>query len=289
VASATATPKTDAPYTALVLAGSRTAKDAFAESQGQPRKALVPVAGIPMIVRVVRALAQATDVGDIHLRVDDLAPLRALPELRALEDGGRLVFGGCASSPTATVLRHLAETPPTGPLLIVAGDHALLERDMVEHFCRAARRTASDVVVAMVAARVVHARYPDVSRTWIQLRDGAWKGANMFALFSPAAAAAATVFGTVERYRKRPWRLVAALGPVTLARFALRRLDLAETLARASAVIGVRVASVEMPFAECAIDVDRVTDLALATRIAEARDRTPGTSRPSGVSPAVSV
>jgi hypothetical protein len=36
--------------------------------------------------------------------------------------------------------------------------------------------------------------------------------------------------------------------------------------------MGVRVASVEMPFPECAIDVDRPADLDLATRIVQARD-----------------
>ena len=118
-----------------------------------------------------------------------------------------------------------------------------------------------------VAARVVHARYPDSGRTWIRLRDGAYKGGNLFALFSPRAALATEFLRRIERFRKRPWRLVAALGPLTLTRFALGRLDLADALAAVSRVVGVRVDSVDMPFAECALDVDRPEDLALATRI----------------------
>lgn len=267
MASATGRRAEDAPFTALVLAGSRTRRDRFAEGQGQARKALVPVAGVPMLVRVVRAVAAAADVDRIHVRTDDAAALRALPELRTLEEQRRLAFGPCAASPATTVLRHLQETPPAGPLLVVAGDHALLTAAMLGHFCAAARRAASDVVVATVAARVVHARYPDCGRTWIHLRDGARKGGNLFALFSPRAASAATFFGRVERFRKRPWRLMAALGPLTLARFVLRRLDLAEALARASTVMGARLASVEMPFPECALDVDGPEDLVLAARI----------------------
>jgi GTP:adenosylcobinamide-phosphate guanylyltransferase len=261
-----------APYSALVLAGSRAARDPFAESQGQRRKALVPVAGVPMLVRVVRALLGAADVGSIHVRTDDPAALR-LPELHALEASGRLVFGGCAASPAATVLRHLEESPPAGPVLVVSGDHALLSTAMVDHFCRAARGAASEVVVATVAARVVHARYPDAGRTWIRLRDGAYKGGNLFALFSARAAPAAAFLRRVETFRKRPWRLVAALGPVALARFALRRLDLAEGLARVSRATGVTLAAVEMPFPECALDVDGPADLAVATRILDAAVR----------------
>lgn len=259
-------PRTNAPYTALVLAGSRTARDRFAESQGRTRKALVPVAGVPMLVRVVRALAAAPDVERIYVRGDDDA-MGALPELQALAAARRLTFGPCAESPTGTVLQHLDETPPRGPLLVVSGDHALLEVAMVDHFCAGARRAASDVVVATVTARIVHARYPDCGRTWIRLRDDAYKGGNLFALFSPRSALATVFLRRIERFRKRPWRLVAALGPLTLARYALRRLDLAGALAAVSRVCGVRVASVEMPFPECALDVDRVEDLALAARI----------------------
>jgi GTP:adenosylcobinamide-phosphate guanylyltransferase len=257
------------PYTAVVLAGSRSRRDAFAESQGRRRKALVPVAGVPMLVRVVRALAGADAVGRIHVRTDD-ETAAGLADLRVLMRAGRLVFGTCAESPAATVLRHLEEHPLTGPVLVVSGDHALLTSAMVDHFCLAARTQASEVVVATVAARVVHARYPDAGRTWIRLRDGAYKGANLFALFSSAAAPAAAFLRRVESFRKRPWRLVAALGPVALARFALGRLDLAEALARVSRATGVRLTAVEMPFPECALDVDGPDDLAVANRILEA-------------------
>ena len=254
-----------------MLAGSRTARDRFAESQGHTRKALVPVAGVPMLVRVVHALAGAREVERIHVRGDDQA-MRGLPGLQALVAARRLTFGPCAASPSGTVLQHLEETPPAGPLLVVSGDHALLDIAMVEHFCAAARCVAGDVVVATVTARVVHARYPDCGRTWIHLQDGAYKGGNLFALFSPRAALAAAFLQRIEQFRKRPWRLVAALGLPTLTRFALRRLDLAGALSAVSRACGVRIASVEMPFPECALDVDRVEDLALATRILSSAD-----------------
>jgi GTP:adenosylcobinamide-phosphate guanylyltransferase len=286
VASVNATRRTTAPYTALVLAGSRTARDRFAESQGHTRKALVPVAGVPMLVRVVHALAGASDVEHIHVHGDDEA-MKGLPELQALVAARRLTFGRCAESPSATVLQHLQETPPPGPLLVASGDHALLDVAMVDHFCTAARGVAGDVAVATVAARVVQARYPDCGRTWIRLQDGAYKGGNLFALFSPRAALAAGFLQRVEQFRKRPWRLVAALGFLTLARFGLGRLDLAGALAAVSRACGVRIASVEMPFPECALDVDRVEDLALATRILSSAETSP--TDPPGLSKGSSV
>jgi hypothetical protein len=60
-----------------------------------------------------------------------------------------------------------------------------------------------------------------------------------------------------ERFRKRPWRLVSTFGPLSLALFALRRLDIDRALERASRAIGARVAAIRLPFAEAAVDVDR--------------------------------
>jgi hypothetical protein len=71
----------------------------------------------------------------------------------------------------------------------------------------------------------------------------------------------------MERYRKRPWRLVAAIGPVPLLRFLAGGLSIDAAAGRLSRITGARVRIVEMPFAEAAIDIDKPADLALAERI----------------------
>jgi CTP:molybdopterin cytidylyltransferase MocA len=77
----------------------------------------------------------------------------------------------------------------------------------------------------------------------------------------------------MERHRKRPWRLVAAIGPLTLLRFLAGRLTLDAALRRLSRIVGATVRAVDMPFAEAAIDVDKPADLALAERILAQRAR----------------
>jgi len=52
-------------WTAIVLAGSRPGRDAFAESFGTDLKALIPVAGEPMVRHPVRALLASQNVGKI--------------------------------------------------------------------------------------------------------------------------------------------------------------------------------------------------------------------------------
>ena len=83
---------------------------------------------------------------------------------------------------------------------------------------------------------------------------------------------AAEFYARAEQFRKRPWRLVAAIGPGLLVRYALGRLDLDTALAGVSDRIGARVGAVSMPIAEAAIDVDREGDLHLADAILADRE-----------------
>jgi hypothetical protein len=75
----------------------------------------------------------------------------------------------------------------------------------------------------------------------------------------------------MERHRKRPWRLIAAIGPLTLLRFATGMLDLRAVERLLSRRAGAAVRVVEMPFAEAAIDVDKPADLELADAILRRR------------------
>ena len=67
----------------------------------------------------------------------------------------------------------------------------------------------------------------------------------------------------------------------TLVLLALRRLDLAAAIPRVARVLGASVGVVQMPFAECAIDVDNLKDLETASRILVQREKTSDSDRSS--------
>jgi hypothetical protein len=123
----------------------------------------------------------------------------------------------------------------------------------------------------VVEASTFRRRFPDARRTFVPRRGEPVSGANLFLFRTPRGAAVARFWVRAESFRKRPWRMVAAFGPVVLLRFALGRLDLEGALAHASRATGARIAAVRMPFAEAAIDVDTPADLALASRLLEER------------------
>ncbi len=220
-----------------------------------------------MLVRVVQALRGAQRVGRIAISIDDASVLDAVPELGAQIREQALEVRASGSSPAASVAEELTRLPASEGLLVTTADHALLTAQIVDHFAERASARDADVCVGMVAASVLLEAFPEASRTFLRLRGERFSGANLFLFRGPQARRATAFWSRVERFRKQPWRLVSAFGPLNLALFLLRRLDLEEAFERASRVIGARVRAVPLPFAEAAIDVDKPADLELVSRI----------------------
>jgi GTP:adenosylcobinamide-phosphate guanylyltransferase len=258
------------PWSALVLAGSRRGEeDPVARYRGVPHKCLATAGGVPLLLRVVRALAAAPRTGRILVSLDDARLLDRLPEIGSLRASGRLEALTSAASLSASVADGFARTGP--PLLVTTADHALLDREILDLFFAAADSAGADIAVGLAAEAVIRARYPGTKRTYLRFRDGGYSGANLFALRTPAAGGGIAFWGRVERDRKRPWRLARAFGPALLLAYLSRLCTLDRAMSLASRRLGARVAAVPIPVAEAAIDVDKPADLELVERIFASR------------------
>lgn len=251
-------------HTAIVLAGSRPGTDPFAQGFGTDLKALIPVAGEPMLNRPVRALLATSCIekvivlGQAPERLRDVLPCGPGVDVRE-------------SGPTiASTIRALCDDPATPwPLLITTADHALLEPTMVEEICAAADNV--DVAIGVVERRALMRRLPNTRRTWIRFRGGAYTGANLFALRSAAVAPAVELWRSVEQDRKKGWRIVSAIGPGTLVGALLRLLSLNEVLARAGKRVGLSLKAVRLDNPLAGIDIDKPEDHALVEDILAGR------------------
>ena len=257
--------------TVLVLAGSRQGRpDPMAVAAGLSHKALLPAGGVPMLLRVLRALQACPAVGRIIVSAEQpdslLDPFaEALPVLRRAS----------AASPSRSVAAVLAEFGT--PLLVTTADHALLSPAMLSHVIASASPYAdvpgADVIAAVARSEVILAAYPDTRRTWLRFRDGSFSGCNLFLLRTARAARVVDFWQAVEQERKHPLVLARLVGPMALAGYALRLMTVQGGLRRLGRRIGARLAIVEMPFAEAAIDVDKPDDLALVETILSRRTR----------------
>ena len=260
-------------FTALVLAGRRGPTEPLALAAGCSHKALMPIGGVPMLDRVLKTLRSVRGVERLVISTDDPTGLEDLAQVRKLAVSGALSFYSVANSPSASVLKYLHEMPDGAWLLVTTADHPLLTPEMLEYFCTTTFSSQADVGLGVVAKSQYHARFPDSRRSFIQIQDEGFCGTNLFALRKgPGALAAAEFWNHAGQFRKRPWRLVSAFGLVNLLLIALRQLDVEAARKRAERLLGAKIAVVQMPFIESAIDVDNPADLALVTRILADRE-----------------
>jgi len=251
-------------HTAIVLAGSRPGRDAFAERFGADLKALIPVAGEPMVRRPVRALLDADAVGMVLVLSQSPQRIAA-----ALDRDPRVRFRESSGTIAATMLELIGDDSLEWPLLVTTADHALLDAATIDEFCSGAR--GCDLAIGVVERDNLMRRLPTTKRTWLKFRGGAYTGANLFALASPKVVPAIELWRSVEQDRKKGWRLVALLGPAALLGTLLRLLSIDAVLARLGRKLGLTIAAVRLSNPLAGVDVDKAEDHALAEAIIAGR------------------
>jgi GTP:adenosylcobinamide-phosphate guanylyltransferase len=251
-------------YIAILLAGERPGESGFARSRGVVAKALIPVAGEPMIARVARALLAAPSVARILVLTQAPERLRADAPSWLSEDP-RIGWAASGDTIAASIRAVAGSAAAPWPLIVTTADHALLTPEIVEAF--AAECRGADVAFAMVERRTVEAAWPETKRTWLKARGGRYSGANLFALANERAVPALDLWAGIERDRKKAWRLVAFLGPSILVGALTRTLSLQAAATRIGRKLGFSAKAVILPYAEAAIDIDKPEDLELVERI----------------------
>ena len=247
-------------YTAIVLAGSRPGPDPFAAQYGVATKALIPVGGEPMVRRPVGALLASERVSEIIVlaQTPDViaAALPADPRVRVQESKGTIA---------ETILALCANPATNWPLLVTTADHALLDAATVDEFCAAG--DGCDIAIGVVEREPLMRRLPQTQRTWLKFRGGAYTGANLFVLGSPKVARAVEIWRSVEQDRKKAWRIISLLGPITLTMTALRLLSLDNVVSSLGDRLGLTIKAVKMTNPFAGVDVDKPDDHALAEAI----------------------
>ncbi len=251
---------------AIVLAGERPEGSLLAREAGVPVSVLATVAGQPSIVRVIATLRAARGIESGVIAGPDASVRRRSRAFRAILEPGDYTWVEPAGGPAESALRALDELDRY-PVLVTSGDHALLAPATVEQFVATANATDAHAVVGLVPYERVMQRLPDTRRTRLRFSEGGYCGTNLFLLRNRRARDAVLFWSSVQRDRKRPWRIAGRLGIGTLLRYAGGRLRIADAFATLSRAAGCCIGWVEVDDELAAVDVDTSADLALAERL----------------------
>lgn len=254
-------------FAAVVLAADRTNNDPITWYTGAACKAFAPVGGIPMIIRVLDTLAACDLIGTIILCGPPESLHTHCPELKRRIALGQVIWLPNLNSPSRSAGSGLNHVPGDTPVLLTTADHALLTPGIVQNFLQQSITSQSDATVGAVTEQAIAATFPGSKRTIIRLRDGGFRGCNLYAFF-PQGRALVRFWRQAEDLRKQPWRLIArVLGFKAVLFYVFGFLTLQQALKAVSEKSGVKIQVIMLDDPRAGIDVDKVADLLLAESI----------------------
>lgn len=261
-----------ASLVAVVTAGySPDEQDPLAEfSHGGP-KALIPIAGKPMIAYVVDALAKSPFIRHIVIVALDPAADAQIPvPVTYVPDAG-----GLLSNIEAGVEYAATHYPGLDAVLLSSSDVPTITPAIVDDFIEACLRSDHDLYYSIVAKSVMEARFPDSRRSYVHLREGDFAGGDLLLIRPGLVVQNRDLWKDLSAARKSPLRQASLLGLWPLLRLITRRMTIAEAEKLAHRILAVRGRAVNSPHAEIAMDVDKPFQLEIARAELELRSANP--------------
>ncbi len=246
-------------FDVLMTAGyDRDKVDALGALTGQPQKAMIEIAGAPMIWHVVRALDESARIGEIVIvGLDEEHHLDFGRPVHYIEDQGSMTANQrIGAEKLATMNRQNRYVLASG------ADSPLLTADHVRWFIDACAPYNMDIYWAIVEKAVMETTFPLSKRSYLRLREGRFCSGDLFLVDLEAGLHA---HRRMERFfdsRKQILRQVRMLGFGTIVAFLLGRLSLARLLKVVERELGATGAPIQLPFAEPGMDIDKPHQLA---------------------------
>jgi GTP:adenosylcobinamide-phosphate guanylyltransferase len=224
----------------------------YAHTQGNS-KALLDIAGKPMIQWVLDALCTAKKVDNIIIiGMPEKNDLITTKPTYYLQNEGRML-----ANIVAGVHKTLELNPKTEYALIVSSDIPGLKGEMVDWLVGEIEKTPADIYYGVISQPVMEKRYPDSRRTWTHLKDMDVCGADINATHVRMATEHLDTWEELIGKRKSPLKQAATIGIGTLFLMVLRQLTLFDLVKRVSDRIGIRGRAVVWKWAEAGMDVDK--------------------------------
>lgn len=247
---------------AMLLAGGIPSEDdpLSPYTQGGP-KALIDIAGKPMVRWVLEALDGADSIDEVVL-----VGLEHSPDL---EISKRVHFIPDQSSLLENARRGLryirSRESGADHALVISGDIPAARPEMIDWRCRRAQETAADLSYLVVERHVMESRFPGSRRSYLRVKGLDLCGGDCHSV-RPILASEEALWGRLIAARKRPLRQAALLGYDTLLGLLLQRLSLQALERKVSRRLGINGRVQLSPHAELGMDVDSPHQLELLRR-----------------------
>ena len=222
-------------------------------------KAMVDVAGKPMIQWVLDALGDAQHVDNvIIIGLSPKSDVTCKKPLYYVSNQGRML-----ANIVAGVEKALELDPQTEYVLVASSDIPGIKAEMVDWLIETCMQTKEDIYYGVVPREVMETRYPGSNRTYTKLKDIQLCGADMHITHVSMATEHLDMWEELIGNRKSPLKQAATIGFGTLLRVATRSITLDELVLTVTKRLGITGRPIIWEHAEPGMDVDKPHQLEL--------------------------
>lgn len=241
---------------ALVIAGGipKPEEPLYEYTQGSA-KALLDIAGKPMVQWVLDALGSAKNVDNvIIIGLEDAEGITCAKPTYHIPNQGRMLANIVAG------IEKMREINPKSEYVIVtSADIPALTGEMVDWLVDTAQQSRHDIYYGVVKREVMEKRYPGSNRTYTKLADMEVCGADVHIAHHTMTTDPEhlAMWEVLIGRRKNPFKQAAAVGFWTLVLLLLGRLSLKAAVERATRKLNIHARALVWDYAEAAMDVDK--------------------------------
>lgn len=245
---------------AIILAGGipQPEDPLYSYSKGDA-KALLDVAGKPMIQWVLDALSGAKHVDNVI--IVGLSPknkLKSKKPVHYISNQGRML-----SNIVAGIDKSLELDKKTEYVMVVSTDIPALKSEMVDWLAEKCMETKDDLYYGVCTSEVMEKRFPGSKRTFTKIKDMQLCGADINVTHVRMATEHLDMWESLIGSRKSPLKQAGTIGLGLLWQVFTRSITLDELVAKISNRLNIKGRAIIWPHAEACMDVDKPHQLEL--------------------------
>lgn len=222
-------------------------------------KALIDVAGKPMIQWVLDALGDARNVDNvIVIGLSPKSGLTCKKPMHFISNQGRML-----SNIVAGVNKSLELNKKTQYVLVVSSDIPTLKAEHVDWLVDTCMETKDDLYYGICPREVMEARFPDSRRTYTKLKDIQLCGADINLTHVRMATEHLDLWESLIGSRKSPLKQAGMVGLDTFFQVLTRSITLDDLVAKVCSRIGIKGRAIVWEHAEPCMDIDKPHQLEL--------------------------
>ena len=246
----------------------------YAYSKGES-KALIDVAGKPMIQWVLDALGDAQTIERIVvIGLTDKSNLTCRKPLAYLSNQGKMLDNLKAG--TAKVLEL---NPRAKNVLFVSSDIPSIKAEMVDWVVNTCLETSDDLYYNVIRREDMEERFPNSKRTYTPLKDMEVCGGDLNMARAAIVNQNSEFWSKLIEARKNPAAQAAMIGPDIIFKLLFRQLTIDDVIKRVADKLGLKGRAIVCPYPEIGMDVDKPHQLEIMRLDLAKRPRTSSPAR----------